>query len=86
MSFERFTQWYIGVVGGLGFFLIANKNPWGFLLTLSTEPFWFYSTWQKRQWGMFALTLLYTVSCCIGIDQWFFSGACWHTIKNFLSP
>ena len=71
-KFEKFVQWYIGIFGSLGFFLIAIKNPWGFLFTLSTEPFWFWSTWQKRQWGMFLLTALYTVSCIIAIRVWFF--------------
>ncbi|MDP2647930.1 MAG: hypothetical protein Q8P35_01665 [Candidatus Yanofskybacteria bacterium] len=70
MSFEKLSQSYIAVVGSLGFFLIALGNPWGFVATLSTEPFWFISTWQKRQWGMFFLTVLYTTSCFIAIWKW----------------
>lgn len=73
LRLEQFSQWFIAVVGGVGFFLISIKEPWGFVLTLVTQPFWFVSTWKKKQWGMFFLTGLYTVSCAIAIDGWFFN-------------
>lgn len=82
MNAEKLSQWVIGVFGSLGFFLIATKNPWGFVFTLFTQPFWFVSTWKKRQWGMFILTILYTVSCLIGIDEWFFSGYYRHMLTG----
>lgn len=73
MSFEIFSQWYIGIIGAFGFFLIAKKNPWGFVATLSTEPLWFISTWQKEQWGMFFLTVIYTASCVYGFWKWVYA-------------
>lgn len=71
MTFERFSQWWIGLFGSVGFFLISTRHPIGFVFVLLTEPFWFISTYRARQWGMFFLTTLYTISCGIGIYNWF---------------
>ena len=72
MTLEKLSQWYIGVVGSTAFFLISMNNPWGFVAMLTTEPFWFISSWQKRQWGIFAITAIYTVSCLLAVIRNFF--------------
>ncbi|PJE51462.1 MAG: hypothetical protein COV29_00545 [Candidatus Yanofskybacteria bacterium CG10_big_fil_rev_8_21_14_0_10_36_16] len=75
MSFEKFGQWYIAIIGSIGFFMIAVGNPWapwGFVLTFTTEPFWFITAWRNKQFGVFTLTLIYTISCVVAIWKNFF--------------
>ena len=39
---------------------------------LCSQPFWFYSTFVAEQWGIFAISLLYTASWVRGLhNQWF---------------
>jgi hypothetical protein len=82
MSFEVFSQIWIGFWGSLGFLMIAKRQRWGFVCVLVTEPFWFYSTWQSRQWGMFFLTVIYTISMLLGIDDRFFGARCWRVLMG----
>lgn len=38
---------------------------------LISEPFWLYSSWNSRQWGIFALSLWYAFSFINGIyNHW----------------
>ncbi|MBX4205230.1 MAG: nicotinamide mononucleotide transporter family protein [Candidatus Doudnabacteria bacterium] len=55
----------------VGMFLIARKNKWGLVVILASEPFWFITSAVNRQWGVFALTIVYTVNMIYGIYNWF---------------
>lgn len=81
MTLDLLSQIVIAVFGGVGFLLVAKKNRWGFVCVLITEPFWFYSTYASKQWGAFLVTFMYTLSCLIGIDEWFFGGYTWQFLK-----
>ena len=85
MTFEQFSQAWISLWGAIGFLMIAKKRRWGFVVVLMTEPCWFYSTWQARQWGMFFLTAIYTLSMFIGIDEWFWQARYWRAVKAVLT-
>lgn len=37
------------------------------LIGLSAQPFWFYETYIKKQWGMFIVTIFTTMAWIIGI-------------------
>ncbi len=52
--------------------LIARKNKWGFVLGLASQPFWYITTYQHHQWGIFCLNFAYTATWLYGIWQWFF--------------
>jgi nicotinamide riboside transporter PnuC len=53
-------------------FLVAKKNKWGFVIGLLSEPFWFITSYLNKQWGIFILTCVYTVTWAYGIYEWFY--------------
>lgn len=48
-----------------------NGNAWGSILGLACQPFWFYTTWKHRQWGVFASSIIYTFGWSIGTYKYF---------------
>jgi hypothetical protein len=82
MLWHHVTQTVVLVFGGIGFFLIAWKKRIGWWLVLATEPFWLCSTWLLNQWGMFALTIVYTVSCLFAIDREYYDGLWVHRLRK----
>lgn len=44
---------------------------YGSLTSLVTQPFWIYSTYINAQWGMFALSLIYTLLSAVGTYKGF---------------
>lgn len=63
-------QVLIAFLGGGAILLVSREEPlrsWGFLLGLASQPFWLVSTWQARQWGMFALSLWYCLGWAAGV-------------------
>lgn len=67
-------QLLICVVSGLAIILISFKG-WkrtvGFITGLAGQPLWFYETVSHRQWGMFILSLWFTVSYLNGLRNQF---------------
>ncbi len=63
----------IGIIGfGLSAaFLVARKNKWGFVLGLASEPFWFATSIINKQWGVVALSIVYTITWTYGAYNWF---------------
>lgn len=60
-----YTQAAILVLGALSIWLTggsATAQAWGSLCGLAGQPFWLWTTWRTRQWGIFALAVVYTVS------------------------
>lgn len=47
------------------------KNKWGNVLGLIHQPFWYFTTLYNDQYGLFAMSLVYTVVWVVGIWQWF---------------
>lgn len=44
---------------------------WSFIVGLLSQPFWIYSTWQAQQWGMFFVSLWFTMNFIRGIrNHW----------------
>lgn len=49
----------------------ARWRRWAPVFGLCSQPFWFYATWKAEQWGVFALSFLYTASWVRGFwIQW----------------
>ncbi|WP_289101030.1 hypothetical protein [uncultured Marinobacter sp.] len=47
-------------------------RKWAPVLGLMSQPFWFYATLAAEQYGIFVLTLFYTLAWCRGIkNHWF---------------
>jgi hypothetical protein len=40
---------------------------WGLIVGLMGQPFWFWSSWQHEQWGIFAVSVWYTYAWLQGI-------------------
>jgi len=34
------------------------------------QPFWFYSSWQAQQWGIFVLSFFYTLAWLRGLHSY----------------
>ncbi len=69
---DTISQICIFVFGILGILLVAKKNKWGFVLGLLSQPFWFITSFVHGQWGVFFLSIGYTLSWAYGIYVWFF--------------
>jgi hypothetical protein len=60
----------IFLFGASAIWLVSRKEnwkKWGYILGLLAQPFWLYSTFTDKQWGMFCLSLFYTYSWIQGI-------------------
>jgi len=60
MTKDALIQATILVGTGLAIWMIglpAAWGRWGFLVGICIQPIWLYETWQKKQWGVFALSL-----------------------------
>ena len=77
---EILSQILILMTGGVAVYLSQQGNDnlkrFACIFGAIGQPFWWYSTLQAEQYGMFALTLLYTYSWCLGIyNNWVKGGA-----------
>ena len=55
---------FVGAVAVAG---VGNGNPYGFIVGLACQPFWFYTTWRHKQWGIFLASLIYTYGWASGV-------------------
>jgi len=64
-------QFAIACTGTVSIFLTQSKSEetrkYACLVGIVGQPFWIYATVAAAQWGMFALTLLYTLAWSRGI-------------------
>lgn len=65
------TQIGIVVFGMPAITLLACKKEkvrrWGYIAGFLSQPFWFWSAIQNRQWGVLLLACWYTLSWARGI-------------------
>ena len=54
-------------MGPVGAILLGNGSRWGFVLGLATQPFWFYTSFRHRQWGIFIASIFYALGWAIGV-------------------
>lgn len=74
-------QAIIAITGVVAIFLTQSQNRnwqrYACLIGLVGQPFWITATYQSEQWGMFILTLFYTLAWSKGIwTFWLTSGDC----------
>jgi len=64
-------QVVIAFTGTVSIFLTQSRNEqkrkYACLVGMAGQPFWFIATYQAQQWGILALTLLYTLAWARGI-------------------
>jgi len=66
------SQILINVFGITSIILVAKNNRWGFVLGLMAQPFWFVLSAINNQWGIFFVSIPYTLSWCFGVYERFF--------------
>jgi hypothetical protein len=61
----------IACTGTVSIFLTQSKSEqarkYACLVGIAGQPFWIYATYQAAQWGILALTFLYTLAWSRGI-------------------
>ena len=62
----------ITIFGVSAIILVARKNKWGFVLGFLSCPFWFITAYVNKQWGVFFLDIVYTITWIYGIYIWFY--------------
>jgi hypothetical protein len=68
---EIVSQIAIPILSVIGLTLLTNKNKWGNVAGLASQPFWIYTTLYNELWGLFILSIIYTGIWTNGIYQWF---------------
>jgi hypothetical protein len=58
-------------------FLFSTKKyyRYGFIAGLCGQPFWIWTAWTTGQWGIFAVSIWYTVSYVRGLKTHFKGGS-----------
>ncbi len=66
-------QIIIPLTGATAIWLSQQANEswkkYASILGLIGQPFWFYSSFQAEQWGIFALCFFYTYSWAVGFKN-----------------
>jgi hypothetical protein len=64
-------QGFIAFTGCVAIWLVndprASRRKWAGLFGLAGQPFWVASAYAAEQWGILALTLVYTASWANGL-------------------
>ena len=68
---DQLSQGMIFLFGVAAIILVAKKNKRGFVLGLITQPFRFITSYINGQRGVFFLSIVYAISRCYGIYEWF---------------
>lgn len=67
VTFDGICQIFIIILGPIAIFLLGRRNRWGAVVGFVTQPFWFYTTYHNKQWGVFALCFVYAWAWIDGI-------------------
>ncbi|MCK4814714.1 hypothetical protein KA005_03005 [bacterium] len=64
-------QVFIALTGAVAIWLTQQKREgwkkYACLFGIAGQPFWFYSAYMTEQWGILALTFVYTYSWFVGL-------------------
>lgn len=71
-AIDMLCQFPIILFGITSQLLVAHKNKWGFVVAIFAQPFWYITTSIHSQWGILALSIIYTFILIRGIHVWFF--------------
>lgn len=64
------AQIAIIIFGCSAIWFVGRKEQWkkwGYILGLCGQPFWLYTSFTEKQWGIFILSIFYTYSWAQGI-------------------
>jgi hypothetical protein len=72
LNWDKFSQIAIALLGTSSIFMVSLDNNWGYVLGLASQPFWYVTSYHHKQWGVFGLSFIYTISWGIGVYTHFF--------------
>ena len=72
MNLDLIAQIGLSIFGIAAIFLVGRKNKWGFVMGVLAQPFWLTTSYINQQWGVFFVSIIYTISWIYGIHEWFF--------------
>jgi len=67
---DTFVQFAIIIFSISAIWLLSSDAPysrWGFIIGLAGQPFWFYSSYKNKEWGVFIVSVFFTISYTRGI-------------------
>ncbi len=73
MDLDLIAQIGIFILGISAIILVSLKNKWGFVVGLTSQPFFFITAYLNNQWGLFIASIAYTFSWIFGIYNWFYA-------------
>lgn len=68
---ENVSQTIIAIVGIIALWCLTHKMLIGSVIGLVGQPFWLWSTYKKKQWGMLFLSAVYVFIYGEGSIRWF---------------
>jgi hypothetical protein len=63
----EFASQFVIFMGPIGAILLGSGSRWGFVIGLATQPFWFYTSFRHRQWGIFIASIFYAFGWATGV-------------------
>lgn len=51
-------------------YFIARKNILGMIFALLSQPFWVYTSYKNKQWGILLLSIYYIIIYIYGLGGW----------------
>lgn len=63
---EHLSQMAI-FIGAVSMVAVGGGNPWGFVIAFAIQPFWYYTSYRHKQWGLFYASVIYTFAWILGI-------------------
>lgn len=64
------AQIFLALFGVTAIWLSQDNRPhiyrWASVLGLAGQPFWFYAAYTGEQWGIFVLSIFYTIAWAKG--------------------
>ena len=63
----EFASQFAIFMGPIGAMLLGSGTRWGFVIGLATQPFWFYTSFRHRQWGIFVASIFYASGWAMGV-------------------
>lgn len=69
---ENIQQFFILLCSGISIWAFAGikYKRLGFIFGLISQPFWFWSSFQTQQWGIFIVSIWFTINHIRGLYNW----------------
>lgn len=66
----HWLSWYVGMASVVTFWLLAEKNWWGFVLCITNQFGWSWIAISKRQFGLLVSACFFLAVSARGLQNW----------------